>query len=101
MAGGFMMMRKAVTIVLFIVFGQCGRHKKRPIGGFMTSGTVSKKIRQYNRRQMKKLYPLLYAEVKRQFFDLIPRLPLKKRLNLIWKILRAKPIRKEKESDGG
>ncbi len=67
----------------------------------MTSGRVSKKIRQYGRQQLKKLYPLLYAEVKRQFFDLIPRMPLKKRLNLIWKILRAKPIREEKESSGG
>ncbi len=51
---------------------------------------LSKKLRQIARRQVLALSNQMWQQVNRQFFAMLPRLPLKGRLKLAWLIIRAK-----------
>lgn len=61
----------------------------------MTSGKVSKKIRQLSRRQIRAMTADMWMEVNKQFFLMLPRLVFKERVKLAIRILRGKPIKTE------
>jgi len=63
----------------------------------MTNNRVSKKIRRLARRQVRELSPLLWAEVKKQFLAMLPKMGFWARVRLAIRIIRARSINPEEQ----